>query len=147
MFFFLLVLPWLLPKRFHDSLMLAVDVDQTTKVKTLRWLLSAVLNYQRIQQKSVHENDQGRWILQNIHSQNQHLFHQLAEIQRSLNALSAQSRLQQEEHFELERRLMELKFGRDPMGMSSDSVFENCSNLSIGDVSISMRNIDTAYYK
>lgn len=34
---------------------------------------------------------------------------------------------------------MELKFGRDPMMMSSDSVFENCS---VGSLSIDMKNID-----
>ncbi len=48
---------------------------------------------------------------------------QLTDLQRSLNALAHQSRLQQEDHFALERRLMEMKFGQDPMLLSSDSIF------------------------
>lgn len=68
---------------------------------------------------------------------------QINELHRSLNVLSTQCRLQQEDHFELERRLMEFKIGRDPMLMSSDSVFENCSQLSIG--SIDMNEINCTF--
>ena len=34
---------------------------------------------------------------------------------------------------------MEFKFGKDPLMMSSDSVFDNCS---VGSLSVDMRNID-----
>ena len=130
-----LVLPWILPKRIHDSLLLVTDIDNSRNVKTLRFLLNSVLKHQSIQHKSTDD----RSILHSIQIQNVHLSGQLVDLQRSLNALANQCRLQQEDHFELERRLMELKFGRDPMMMSSDSVFENCS---VGSLSIDMKNID-----
>ena len=61
-----------------------------------------------------------------------------------MNSLANQCRLQQEDHFELERRMMEFKFGQDPMLMSSDSVFDNCS---VGSLSVDMRNIETNSFK
>ena len=131
----ILVLPWILPKKIHDSLLLVTDIDNSRKVKALRFLLNSILKHQKYQQKS---NDE-RVILHNIQIQNVHLTGQLVDLQRSLNSLANQSRLQQEDHFELERRLMELKIGRDPMMMSSDSVFEHCS---VGSLSIDMNNID-----
>lgn len=69
---------------------------------------------------------------------------QLIELQRGLNSLSHQCRLQQEDHFELERRLMEMKFGQDPMMLSSDSVFGDgvsASHSIMASPSISMQHI------
>lgn len=132
------MLPWILPKKILDSLLLVTDVDNSCKVKTLRFLLDSVLRHQRLQQKGGGPSED-RHLLQSIQIQNIHLTNQLTELQRSLNSLANQCRLQQEDHFELERRLMEFKFGRDPLMMSSDSVFENCS---VGSLSIDMRNID-----
>ena len=40
--------------------------------------------------------------------------------------------------------MMEIKFGQDPMLMSSDSVFDNCS---VGSLSVDMRNIETNSFK
>jgi hypothetical protein len=136
-----LVLPWILPRKIHDTIILVVDTDLTPKVKSLRWLLSVVLAHQNHQRKLSHDNR----ILQSLENHNCHFVSQLNEIQRCLNSLASQNRIQQEEHFELERRLMEFKFGQDPMLMSSDSVFENCSHLSLGDLNmtINMRNIET----
>lgn len=120
-----------------------VDVDNAQKIKTLRFLLSTLLKHQKLIQQPPSHTQSDHHILQNVQLQNIHLTAQLNEIQRCLNSLSNQCRLQQEDHFELERRLMEFKFGQDPLMMSSDSVFENCSNMSLGDISIDMRNIET----
>ncbi len=130
------MLPWILPKRIHDSLMLVTDIDNSCKVKSIRFLLDSILRHQKVQQKGPSED---RHLLQNIQIQNIHLTNQLTELQRSLNSLANQCRLQQEDHFELERRMMEFKFGKDPLMMSSDSVFENSS---VGSLSIDMHNID-----
>lgn len=71
---------------------------------------------------------------------------QLTDLQRGLNALAHQSRLQQEDHFALERRLMELKFGRDPMLLSSDSVFDDAVSRGSLDDSICIQaiNVETS---
>ena len=134
---FILVLPWVLPKKIHDSVLLVTDIDNSRKVKSLRFLLTTILKHQSNKLKTANSDD--RQLIQSIQHQNAHLSAQLLELQRTLNSVSTQCRLQQEDHFELERRLMEFKFGRDPMMMSSDSVFENGS---IGSLSIDMRNID-----
>lgn len=69
---------------------------------------------------------------------------QLTDLQRALAALAHQNRLQQEDHFALERRLMEMKFGQDPMLMSSDSVF-SASAASLEDsICIQAINIEQA---
>jgi hypothetical protein len=119
------------------------DVEGAKQVKTLRWLIQSILKYQRIQATGTFQNKQmndQRFLTQSIQNNNLQLTTQLNEIQRSLNALACQSRIQQEDHFELERRLMEFKFGQDPMMLSSDSVFDNCSITD--SLSIDMRNID-----
>lgn len=116
-------------------------MENTKQIKALRMVMNSLLNHHRIQLKLSSPTD--RKILNTLQIQNHHLTSQLIEIQRSINYLSTQCRLQQEDHFEMERRLMEFKFGQDPMLMSSDSVFENCSNISsIASLSIDMRNID-----
>jgi hypothetical protein len=66
----------------------------------------------------------------------------LTDLQRSLNALAHQSRLQQEDHFALERRLMEMKFGQDPMLLSSDSVFGDAAGPGSLDDSICIQAIN-----
>ena len=104
--------------------------------------MNSLLKHHQIQLKSS-SSPTDRKILNSLQIQNHQLTSQLIEIQRSINYLSTQCRLQQEDHFEIERRLMEFKFGQDPMLMSSDSVFENCSNISsIASLSIDMRNIN-----
>jgi hypothetical protein len=112
-------------------------MDNSRKIKSLRFLLTTILKHQSIKLKASTSDD--RQIIQSIQNQNSHLSAQLLELQRTLNSVATQCRLQQEDHFELERRLMEFKFGRDPLMMSSDSVFENGS---IGSLTIDMRNIE-----
>lgn len=117
--------------------MLVTDIDNSHKIKSLRFLLTTILKHQSIKLQTTTSDD--RQLIQSIQHQNSHLSAQLLELQRTLNSVANQCRLQQEDHFELERRLMEFKFGRDPLMMSSDSVFENGS---IGSLTIDMRNID-----
>ena len=132
-----LVLPWVLPKKIHDSVLLVADIDNSRQIKSLRFLLTTILNHQSIKLKATTSDN--RQLIQSIQHQNSHLSAQLLDLQRTLNSVATQCRLQQEDHFELERRLMEFKFGRDPIMMSSDSVFENGS---IGSLTIDMRNIE-----
>lgn len=132
-----LVLPWVLPKKIHDSVLLVTDIDNSRKIKSLRFLLTTILKHQSIKLQSSTYDD--RQLIQSIQHQNSHLSAQLLDIQRTLNSVATQCRLQQEDHFELERRLMEFKFGRDALIMSSDSVFENGS---IGSLTIDMCNIE-----
>ena len=71
------------------------------------------------------------------------MFSQLTDLQRGLNALSHQNRLQQEDHFALERRLMEMKFGQDPMLLSSDSVFGDMRNSLDDSICIQAINLES----
>lgn len=72
---------------------------------------------------------------------------QLTDLQRGLNALAHQNRLQQEDHFALERKLMEMKFGQDPMLLSSDSVFGDAAGPGSLDDSICIQAINIEHSK
>jgi hypothetical protein len=125
-------------------LLLLVDRNGDKRVRALRWLLRFAIQQRTEGITSKSPLNRQLAILNGQHSET--LIH-LASIQHALNSLLYQSRQQQEDQTAMERKLIEMKFGVDPLQMSSDSLLWDEQEAVDDDSSfrdIQMREIETA---